>query len=176
MILVLLLWWWLLLSLLINFFTLVKKPWNLRALTNRSMIVWFLNFNYLKKNLSIFAIYLQAESKCNVLNVFWCINSLISQLVKHLPTIQETLVLFLGQEDLLKGYATHSSILGFQYKFAGRESTCNVGDLGSIPGLGRFPWRREGLSTLVLWPGEFHGLYSPLGHKESHTTEPLSLS
>ena len=27
----------------------------------------------------------------------------------------------------------------------------------------------------VFWPGEFHGLYSPWGHKESDTTERLSL-
>ena len=26
---------------------------------------------------------------------------------------------------------------------AGKESACNVGDLGLIPGLGRFPWRRK---------------------------------
>ena len=41
-----------------------------------------------------------------------------------------------------------------------------AGDAGLIPGLGRFPWRRKGLPTLVFWPGEFHGLYSPWGHKE----------
>ena len=29
-------------------------------------------------------------------------------------------------------------ILGFPSGSAGKESTCNVGDLGSIPGLGRF--------------------------------------
>ena len=28
----------------------------------------------------------------------------------------------------------------------------------------------------MFWPGEFHGLYSPWGHKESDTTERLSLS
>ena len=28
----------------------------------------------------------------------------------------------------------------------------------------------------VFWPGEFHGLYSPWGRKESDTTERLSLS
>ena len=33
---------------------------------------------------------------------------------------------------------------------AGKESTCNVGDLGSIPGLGRFPERRERLPNPVL--------------------------
>ena len=37
------------------------------------------------------------------------------------------------------------------------------------------PWRREMLPTPVFWPGEFHGLYGPWGHKESDTTEPLSL-
>ena len=38
--------------------------------------------------------------------------SLIAQLVKNLPAMQETPVRFLGQEDLLeKGKATHSSIL-----------------------------------------------------------------
>ena len=38
------------------------------------------------------------------------------------------------------------------------------------------PWRRERLPTPVLWPGEFHGLYSPWGCKESDMTERLSLS
>ena len=28
----------------------------------------------------------------------------------------------------------------------------------------------------MFWPGEFRGLYSPWSHKESDTTEPLSLS
>ena len=40
-------------------------------------------------------------------------------------------------------------------------------DLGSIPDLG--------LPTPVFWPGEFHLLYSPWGHKESDMTERLSL-
>ena len=39
--------------------------------------------------------------------------SLLAQLVKNPPVMQETLVQFLGQEDLLeKGWATHSSTLG----------------------------------------------------------------
>ena len=42
---------------------------------------------------------------------YWA--SLIAQLVKNPPAMQETLVRFLGQEDPLeKGSATHSSILG----------------------------------------------------------------
>ena len=39
--------------------------------------------------------------------------TLIAQLVKNLPAMQETLVRFLGQEDPLeKGWPTHSNILG----------------------------------------------------------------
>ena len=37
------------------------------------------------------------------------------------------------------------------------------------------PLRREMLPTPVFWPGEFHGLYSPWGGKESDMTEGLSL-
>ena len=67
--------------------------------------------------------------------------------------------------------------MGFPCGSAGKESTHNAGDLGLIPGLGRSPGEgRERLRTPVLWPGEFHGLYSPRGRKESDTTERLSLS
>jgi len=39
--------------------------------------------------------------------------SLVAQMVKHLPTVQETWVLSLGQEDPLeKEMTTHSSTLG----------------------------------------------------------------
>ena len=34
----------------------------------------------------------------------------------------------------------------------GKESACNAGDPGSIPGMGRFPWRREWLPTPVFLP------------------------
>ena len=33
------------------------------------------------------------------------------------------------------------------------------------------PLEKERLSTPVLWPGEFHRLYSPWDHKELDTTE-----
>ena len=49
----------------------------------------------------------------SVERVFEQIFSLIAQRVKNLPAMQETLVQFLAQEDLLeKGWATHSSTLG----------------------------------------------------------------
>ena len=42
--------------------------------------------------------------------------------------------------------------------------------------VGKIPWRRERLPTPVFWPGEFHGLYSPWGWKESDMSKWLSLS
>ena len=53
--------------------------------------------------------------------------SLVVQLVKNLPAMQETWVRSLGQKDPLE-------------------------------------------KGPVFWPGEFHGLYSPWGHKESDVT------
>ena len=44
-----------------------------------------------------------------------CFASLVAQLVKNPPAMQETWVLFLGWEDPLeKGKATHSSILAWR--------------------------------------------------------------
>ena len=64
--------------------------------------------------------------------------SLVGQLVKHPPAMQETPVQLLGQEYLLeKEQAPHSSILVFSCGSAGKESACSAEDLGSIPGLGR---------------------------------------
>ena len=74
-----------------------------------------------------------------------------------------------------------SAFLGFPSGSKGKKSTCNEGNLGLIPGLGRSLRGGNGLPTLVFWPGEFHGQrslvgYSPWGHKKSDTTEWLSLS
>ena len=53
----------------------------------------------------------------------------------------------------------------------GKESACNVGNPGSIPGSGRSPGEGN-----VFSPGESHRQrslagYSPWGHKELDTTE-----
>jgi hypothetical protein len=45
-----------------------------------------------------------------------------------------------------------------------------VGGLGLPAGLGRFPGEEKATSP-VLRPGEFHGLYSPWGHKDLDMTE-----
>ena len=64
--------------------------------------------------------------------------------------------------------------MGFPCGSAGEETACNTGDLDLIPGLGRYPGEGKGY-PLVFWPGEFPGVYSPWCHKESDTTEWLSL-
>ena len=46
---------------------------------------------------------------------------------------------------------------------------------GFNPWVRKIPRRRGRLPIPVFWPEEFHGLYSPWGHKESDTTEQLSL-
>ena len=61
-------------------------------------------------------------------------------------------------------------------KVAQKGGPCNVGDLDLIPGLERSPGEGYRLPTPVFWPGEVHGLYSPWAHKQSDTTERLSLS
>ena len=67
---------------------------------------------------------------------------MVAQLVKNLPAMQEPLVQFLGQEDTLeKGFLGFPG--GSDNKESAcadsKESACNAGDLGSIPGLGRSP-------------------------------------
>ena len=47
-----------------------------------------------------------------------------------------------------------------------KETACNGGDLGSLPGRD-IPWRREWLPTPEFLPGEFHG-------QESGMTEQLN--
>ena len=46
--------------------------------------------------------------------------------------------------------------MGFPGGSAGKEAACNVGDLGSISGLGRSPGEGK---HYPLQYGEFHGLY-----------------
>ena len=62
----------------------------------------------------------------------------------------------------------------------GKESPCNAGDPGLIPGSGKIPWRRKWQHTPVFLLGESHGqrslvCSSPWGRKKSGTTERLTL-
>ena len=57
---------------------------------------------------------------------------------------------------------------------AGKESAWNPGDLGLIPGLGKSP--RDGKCYLLQYSGLENCMDCPWDHKESDTTERLSLS
>ena len=76
------------------------------------------------------------------------------------------------QEKINHANVCHSNE-GFTCGSAGKESTCNEGDLGWRPGfdpwVGKIPWRRERLPTAVFWPGEFHGPYIVHGVAKSGT-------
>ena len=49
--------------------------------------------------------------------------------------------------------------MGFPCGSAGKESACNVGDLGLIPGLGRFPGEEKG------YPLQYSGLENSMDYK-----------
>ena len=98
--------------------------------------------------------------------------SLIAQLVKSPPAMQETLVKFLGREDLLeKGKATHSCILELPWWLSWQRTHLQCGR----PGLGRPLGEEKGYPLEYSGFGEFHGLHSPGGHRELDTSERLSL-
>ena len=61
------------------------------------------------------------------------------------------------------------------------ESPLDCKEIQPVHSEGDQPWDFFGRNnakaeTPVLWPGEFHALYSPWGHKQSDPTEQLSLS
>ena len=69
--------------------------------------------------------------------------------------------------------------LGFPGGSNGKESACNVGDLSSVPGLGRSPGGEHGNPIQNSCLENPHGQrslvgYSPWGRKELDTTERLS--
>ena len=59
----------------------------------------------------------------------------------------------------------------FPDSLVGKESACNAGDPGLIPGSERSPGEGKRVPTPVFWPGECRRLYSPWGRKELDTTE-----
>ena len=69
---------------------------------------------------------------------------------------------------------------GFPGGSDGKESICNAGNLGSIPGLGRpLENEMESHSSIFVWEVQWTeepGGYSPWDQKEANTTEWLTLS
>ena len=84
------------------------------------------------------------------------LTSLIAQLVKNPPAMQENPVQFLGWEDPLGKVRLSTP--------ASKEYAHNVGDLGSIPGLGRSPGEGKWQPTPVSLPEKSHGQRSLAGY------------
>ena len=89
---------------------------------------------------------------------YWEIN-LIAQLVKNPPAMQETLVASWVRKIPWRRDRLPTPVFwGLPCGSAGKESTCNVGDLSSIPGLGRspgegncYPLQYSGLENSLDW-------------------------
>ena len=67
-------------------------------------------------------------------------------------------------EDLVSFPNVPCGTSGKKIPLASAENITDVN--GAEPWVEKTPWRREGLSTPVFWPGEFHVLYNPWGQKE----------
>ena len=80
-------------------------------------------------------------------------NFLVAQLVKNPPAIQETLFQsWFRKIHWRRDRLPTPGFLGFPGGSAGKESACNAGDLGLIPGLGRSPEEGKG------YPLQYSGL------------------
>ena len=85
--------------------------------------------------------------------VRWIWGSLVAQLVKNPPTMQETQFnSWVGKIRWRRDRLPTPVFLDFPWGSAGKKSACNVGDLGLIPGLGRSPGEGKG------YPLQYSGL------------------
>ena len=81
---------------------------------------------------------LYPSTSVKFLGVQLCRASLVAQLVKNPPAMQETPVQFLGQKIPCRRDRLPTLVfLGFPGGSVDKESTCNAGDMSWIPGLGR---------------------------------------
>ena len=93
--------------------------------------------------------------------------SLIAQLVKNLPAMQETRFNSWVRKILWRRDRLPTPIfLGFPCGSAGKESACNAGDLGSFPWLGRSPG--EGKDYPFQYSGLENSIDSPWGCRVRH--------
>ena len=101
-------------------------------------------------------------------------------MVKNSPAMQKPrFASWVGKIPWQREWQPTPLFLAFPGGSDGKESACNEGDLGSIPGLGRSSG--GGYGNILQYPclENPHGQrslvgYSPWDHKESDTTEQLS--
>ena len=93
-----------------------------------------------------------------VLGLYWAF--LVAQIVKNLPAMHKTWVLSFGWEDPRRRECLQTTVfLGFCGNSDSKKSTCNAGDLGMIPRLGRSPGRGHGN------PLQYSCLENPYGQR-----------
>ena len=111
------------------------------------------------------------------LHIVFLLASLMAQLVKNLPAMQEIPGLcrrprfdsWVGKIPWRRDRQPTPVFLDFPCGSAGKESSCNVGDLGLIPGLGRSLEKGKAThSSILAWR-----INSPWDSKESDRTEWL---
>ena len=105
--------------------------------------------------------------------------SLVAQLVKNLPAIQETWFDFwVGMIPWRRDRLPTPVFLSFPGSSDNEDSACNVGDLGSVTGLGRFPaegighplqysWASLAAQTMKNLPVMWETLVESLGWEDS---------
>ena len=100
-----------------------------------------------------------------VLDAVWA--SLIVQLVKNLPAVQETPVdSWVGKIHWRRDRLPTPVFLGFSGGSADKESACNMGDLALIPGLGDLLEKGTAThSSILAW--RIPWTVYPRGHKET---------
>ena len=97
----------------------------------------------------------------------------MAQLIKNPSAMQQILVRsWVGKIRWRRDSLPTPAFLGFSGGSAGKESTCNVGDLGLIPGLGRSPEEGKG------YPLQYYDLENSTDYETKSWTqlERLSLS
>ena len=83
----------------------------------------------------------------------------IAQLVKNPPAVQETRFNSWVRKICWRRDRLPTPVsLGFPHGLAGKESACRVGDLGSIPGLGRSPGKGK------VYPLQYSGLENSMDY------------
>ena len=97
-------------------------------------------------------------------------------------TIALTIQTFVGKARSVLFNMLSRFIMRFPGHSDGKESACNVGDLGLIPGLGRSPGEGNGNPLQYSCLANPHGQrrilagYTSWGHKESDMTDRLSIA